>query len=85
MDRFFRVSLHRSLSQEQTLRDQFNATMDTFESKLLESESELAVAQNNTKELVARVQALSGEKEALSSQLTEALNGQRKEKERADK
>jgi hypothetical protein len=59
--------------------------MDTFESKLLESESELAVAQNNTKELVARVQALSGEKEALSSQLTEALNGQRKEKERADK
>jgi hypothetical protein len=43
------------------------------------------VAQNNTKELVARVQALSGEKEALSSQLTEALNGQRKEKERADK
>ena len=78
-------SLHRSLSQEQTLRDQFNATMDTFESKLHERENELEVAQNNTKELVARLQALSREKDAVSSQLAEALSGQRKEKERADK
>ena len=81
----FCVSLHRSLSQEQTLRDQFNATMDTFESKLRERENELALAENNTKELVARLQTLSREKEVLSSQLTESLSGQRKEKERADK
>ena len=83
--KLFFFSLHRSLSQEQTLRDQFNATMDTFESKLLESENELALAQNNTKELVSRVQALSREKEVLSSQLNEAVSGQRNEKERADK
>ncbi len=59
--------------------------MDTFESKLHERENELEVAQNNTKELVARLQALSREKDAVSSQLAEALSGQRKEKERADK
>ena len=77
--------MHRSLSQEQTLRDQFNATMDTFESKLHERENELELAQNNTRELVERVQALSKEKEALTTQLAEALNGQRREKDRAEK
>ena len=79
------TSLHRSLSQEQTLRDQFNATMDTFESKLHERENELELAQNNTRELVERFQALSREKEALTTQLAEALNGQRREKDRAEK
>lgn len=79
------ASLHRSLSQEQTLRDQFNATMDTFESKLHERENELAHAENNSKELSAKLQVLTREKEALCSQLTEALNAQRREKERADK
>ena len=79
------TSLHRSLSQEQTLRDQFNATMDTFESKLHERENELELAQNNTRDLVERVQALSKEKEALTTQLAEALNGQRREKDRAEK
>jgi hypothetical protein len=59
--------------------------MDTFESKLRERENELALAENNTKELVARLQTLSREKEVLSSQLTKSLSGQRKEKERADK
>ncbi|XP_028393519.1 mirror-image polydactyly gene 1 protein-like [Dendronephthya gigantea] len=78
-------SLHRSLSQEQTLRGQFNATMDTFESKLNERENELAISQNNTKELVARLQDLAKEKEVLSSQLAEALSAQRKEKDKADK
>lgn len=59
--------------------------MDTFESKLNERENELALSQNNTKELVARLQDLVKEKEVLSSQLAEALGAQRKEKERADK
>ena len=59
--------------------------MDTFESKLHERENELELAQNNTRELVGRLQTLSREKEALSSQLAEALSGQRREKERAEK
>ena len=59
--------------------------MDTFELKLHERDNELALAENNTKELVARLQTLSREKEVLSSQLTESLSGQRKEKQRADK
>lgn len=59
--------------------------MDTFESKLHERENELELAQNNTRELVERLQALSREKEVLSSQLAEALSGQRREKERAEK
>lgn len=78
-------SLHRSLSQEQTLRDQFNATMDTFETKLHERDSELQLTHNNSQEMVARFQALAREKDLISAQLAEAINSQRKEKERADK
>lgn len=59
--------------------------MDTFESKLHERDNELQLAQNNTKELIARLHALSREKELIGVQLTEAINSQRKEKERADK
>lgn len=78
-------SLHRSLSQEQTLKDQFNETMDRFESKLHERDNELQLAQNSTDELVARLQAMAREKDLISAQLTEAINSQTKEKERADK
>ncbi|XP_046845689.1 mirror-image polydactyly gene 1 protein-like [Xenia sp. Carnegie-2017] len=80
-----RYSLHRSLSQEQTLRDQFNATMNSFETKLNEREKDLVVAQNNTKELVARLQAISKERDELSLQLSQALSNHKKEKERTEK
>lgn len=59
--------------------------MDRFESKLHERDNELQLAQNSTDELVARLQAMAREKDLISAQLTEAINSQTKEKERADK
>ena len=59
--------------------------MDRFESKLHERDNELQLAQNSTDELVARLQAIAREKDLISAQLTEAINSQTKEKERADK
>ena len=59
--------------------------MDRFESKLHERDNELQLAQNSTDELVARLQAMAREKDLISAQLTEAINSQTKEKERAEK
>jgi len=78
-------SLHKSLSQEQGLRDQFNATMDNFEEKLRTKEGEIQLAQRSYDEVVAKMNALVREKSVLASQLKETLQQLKEEKTRADK
>lgn len=78
-------SLHKSLSQEQGLRDQFNATMDNFEDKLRAKEGELQLAQRTYDEAVAKVNALVREKSVIALQLQETLLQLNEEKTRADK
>ena len=85
MSYFCPFSLHKSLSQEQGLRDQFNSTMDNFEEKLRATEGELQQAQRNYEDAVAKANALIREKSAMASQLHDTLAQLKEEKTRADK
>ncbi|KAK3751841.1 hypothetical protein QZH41_001035 [Actinostola sp. cb2023] len=78
-------SLHRSLTQEQNLRDQFNSTMDNFEGRLRSRESELVLAQRSYDDLVAKLRSVSSERNTLASQLQETNKNCQQEKQRADK
>ena len=78
-------SLHKSLSHEQGLRDQFNATMDNFEEKLRAKEGEIQLAHQSYDEVVAKMNALVREKSVIASQLKETLQQVKEERTRADK
>lgn len=77
--------MHKSLSQEQNLRDQFNCTMDNFEEKLRTKESEIQLAQRSYDEVVAKMNAVVREKSVMASQLQESIQQLKEEKMRADK
>lgn len=81
----FPCSLHRSLTQEQSLRDQFNQTMDSFETRLRARDSDIQQAQRSYDEVVEKLKAVSQERTSLAKQLEEASKNRRREKERADK
>ncbi|EDO45863.1 predicted protein [Nematostella vectensis] len=78
-------SLHRSLSQENSLRDQFNTTMDSFESRLRAREGELVVAQRSYDDLAAKLRSVSTERNTLANQVQDLSKNYHLEKERADK
>ena len=78
-------SLHRSLSQEQSLRDQFNQTMDSFETRLRARDTDIQQAQRSYDEVVEKLKVVSQERTTLAKQLEEASKNRRREKERADK
>ena len=78
-------SLHRSLSQEESLRDQFNQTMTNFESRLRARDVDIQQAQQSYDEVVAKLKAVSQERKNLAKQLEESSKNRRREKERADK
>ena len=77
--------MHKSLSQEQNLWDQFNCTMDNFEEKLRTKESEIQLAQRSYDEVVAKLNAVVREKSVMASQLQESIQQVKEEKMRADK
>eukprot|EP00794_Sanderia_malayensis_P017321 gene17321-19054_t len=78
-------SLHKSLSQEHTLRDQFNTTMDNFEEKIKLKEQELQVAQRSYDEVVAKLNAAIREKTVMASQLQDNLRQLAEEKSKSDR
>ncbi|KAK2560592.1 Mirror-image polydactyly gene 1 protein [Acropora cervicornis] len=78
-------SLHRSLSQEESLRDQFNQTMNNFESRLRARDVDIQQAQRSYDDVVEKLKAVSQERNKLAKQLEESSKNRRKEKERADK
>ena len=73
------------MSQEQSLRDQFNQTMDSFETRLRSRDADIQQAQRSYDEVVEKLKAVSQERTTLAKQLEEALKNRRREKERADK
>jgi len=78
-------SLHRSLTQEESLRDQFNQTMNNFESRLRARDGDIQQAQRSYDEVVEKLKAVSQERNNLAKQLEESSKSRRREKERADK
>ena len=73
------------MSQEQSLRDQFNQTMDSFETRLRLRDADIQQAQRSYDEVVEKLKAVSQERTTLAKQLEEASKNRRREKERADK
>ena len=73
------------MSQEQSLRDQFNQTMDSFETRLRARDVDIQQAQHSYDEVVEKLKAVSQERTTLAKQLEEASKNRRREKERADK
>ena len=78
-------SLHGSLTQEQSLRDQFNQTMDNFESRLRARDVDIQQAQRSYDEVVAKLKSVSQERNTLAKQLEESSKNRQREKDRADK
>ncbi len=78
-------SLHKSLSQEHSLRDQFNTTMDNFEEKIKQKEGEIQLAQRSYDEVVAKLNAAIREKTVMASQLQDTLQQLKDEKSKSDK
>ena len=78
-------SLHRSLSQEESLRDQFNHTMNNFETRLRARDTDMQQAQRSYDEVVEKLKAVSQERNNLAKQLEESSKMRRREKDRADK
>lgn len=78
-------SLHGSLTQEQSLRDQFNQTMDNFESRLRARDTDIQQAQRSYDEVVVKLKSVSQERNTLAKQLEESSKNRQREKDRADK
>ena len=82
---FFLFSLNKSLSQEQTLRQQFTSTLDDFEHKLQEKDSQIIQAQKTYDELVVKHNNLIREKRSLTQQLQDTISQSQQDKKRAEK
>ena len=70
-------SLHKSLSQEKNLRDQFNNTLGDIEEQLKERDGLVDRAQMDNNKLLAQLKAVHDEKQKMAMELEKARQGQR--------
>ncbi|CAH1792688.1 unnamed protein product, partial [Owenia fusiformis] len=81
-------SLHKSLSQEKNLRDQFNNSLENFEQQLQERDSYVMVAQKENNTLIANYKGVLQEKDQLQMELQKshaALSVATQEKEKLER
>ena len=81
----FYFSLKNSLSQEESLKHQFNTTLNDFEARLQEKDRELALAQNSYDDLAAKLNTVTSEKSSLLNQLNDARASLKEKEKRADR
>ncbi len=70
------LSLHKSLSQEADLRDQFNNTLGTFEEEAQVRSQALVQVQKTNSQLNAQLKQQQNERNAMAAQLQQALLAQ---------
>ncbi|XP_077864735.1 mirror-image polydactyly gene 1 protein-like isoform X2 [Saccoglossus kowalevskii] len=70
-------SLHKSLSQEQSLRDQFNNTLGSFEDEIKVRDEFLVKSQKDQNDLAAHLQQALAERNALMTQYQQSLQSQK--------
>ena len=70
-------SLHKSLSQEANLRDQFNNTLENIEGQLKQRDSVVDLAQKENNQLLAQLNQVIAEKEQLQDDLDKAKRAQK--------
>ncbi|XP_010630966.1 mirror-image polydactyly gene 1 protein isoform X6 [Fukomys damarensis] len=78
-------SLHKSLSQEENLKDQFNHTLSTYEEALKNRESIVSITQQQNEELAAQLQQTLTEQANMELQLQRAVEASQVANEKAQK
>ncbi|XP_070576611.1 mirror-image polydactyly gene 1 protein-like [Ptychodera flava] len=78
-------SLHKSLSQEQNLRDQFNNTLGSFEDQIKVRDEYLMKTQKDRNDLVGQLQQAVAEKNTMAAQYQQALHLQAEANEKSAK
>nr|XP_045011076.1 mirror-image polydactyly gene 1 protein isoform X2 [Jaculus jaculus]XP_045011077.1 mirror-image polydactyly gene 1 protein isoform X2 [Jaculus jaculus]XP_045011078.1 mirror-image polydactyly gene 1 protein isoform X2 [Jaculus jaculus]XP_045011079.1 mirror-image polydactyly gene 1 protein isoform X2 [Jaculus jaculus] len=78
-------SLHKSLSQEENLKDQFNHTLSTYEEALKNRESIVSITQQQNEELATQLQQALTDKANVESQLQCALEASQVANEKVQK
>lgn len=71
------LSLHKSLSQEENLKDQFNHTLTTYEEALKNRENIVSITQQQNEELAAQLQHALADRANLESELRLAVEASR--------
>lgn len=67
------VSLHKSLSQEENLKDQFNHTLSTYEEALKNRENIVSITQQQNEELASQLQQALADRANMDLELQHAL------------
>ncbi|XP_077991697.1 uncharacterized protein LOC144445925 [Glandiceps talaboti] len=78
-------SLHKSLSQEQNLRDQFNNTLGSFEDEIKVRDEYLVKSQKDKNELTSHLQQAMAERNTMAMQYQQALHAQKEAGEKSEK
>lgn len=80
-----RVCLHKSLSQEETLKDQFNHALSIYEDALKNRESVVSITQQQNEELATQLQQALTEHANMELQLRCAVEASRAASEKVQK
>ncbi|KAL2790007.1 mirror-image polydactyly gene 1 protein isoform 4, partial [Daubentonia madagascariensis] len=78
-------SLHKSLSQEENLKDQFNHTLSTYEEALKNRESIVSITQQQNEELATQLQQALTERANMELQLQHATEASKVASEKVQK
>ncbi|XP_063102803.1 mirror-image polydactyly gene 1 protein isoform X1 [Cavia porcellus] len=78
-------SLHKSLSQEENLKDQFNHTLSTYEEALKNRENIVSITQQQNEELTAQLQRAQTERANMELQLQRAREASQVANEKVQK
>lgn len=79
------LSLHKSLSQEENLKDQFNHTLTTFEEALKNRENIVSITQQQNEELAAQLQQALADRMNLESELRLAVEASQAARDKVQK
>ncbi|XP_004376554.1 mirror-image polydactyly gene 1 protein [Trichechus manatus latirostris] len=78
-------SLHKSLSQEENLKDQFNHTLNTYEEALKNRENIVSITQQQNEELATQLQQALTERANMELQLQHAIEASQVANEKVQK
>ncbi|XP_019621946.1 PREDICTED: trichohyalin-like [Branchiostoma belcheri] len=78
-------SLHKSLSQEASMREQFNNTLNVVEDQLAQRDTIVMQTHRYSEELALQLKGVLEERGALEAQLQQARQGQQEAQDRAEK
>ncbi|XP_069882976.1 mirror-image polydactyly gene 1 protein isoform X3 [Dipodomys merriami] len=78
-------SLHKSLSQEENLKDQFNHTLSTYEEALKNQENIVLITQQQNEELATQLQQAQAEQANVKLQLQRAIEASHVASEKVQK